>query len=89
MRSCRAGFVHIKIDPVGAPMRFGLDVECAFAFVSTLGIVRGLLHDLEADRAGAALDALRRTLTEHEAADGVTFDGSAWLITARVASGAV
>ena len=71
----RAGFADIHLDPVDAPMRFGIDVDDAFAFVSTLGIVRGLLHDLEADTARAALDALRLTLAEHETADGVTFDG--------------
>ena len=58
-----------------------------YAFVSTLGITRGLLHDLEPDAATAAVEALRRTLAEHAGADGVTFDGAAWLITARAPRG--
>ena len=70
--SCsRAGFVDIAIDPVDAPMRFGADADDAFAFVSTLGITRGLLHDLDPDAAAGAVAALRQTLADHETADGV------------------
>jgi SAM-dependent methyltransferase len=79
----RAGFVDVEIAAVDAPLRFGADPDDAFAFVSTLGITRGLLDDLEPDAASSALDVLRRELAEHAGADGVTFDGSAWLISAR------
>jgi SAM-dependent methyltransferase len=83
-----AGFVDITIEAIDAPMQFGADVDDAFSFVSTLGITRGLLHDLEPDAARDALDGLRRTLAEHAGPDGVAFDGAAWLVTARVPRGA-
>jgi SAM-dependent methyltransferase len=79
----QAGFVDVALEPVHAPMRFGTDVDDAFAFVSTLGMVRGLSHDLDAATTKDCLDALRQTLADHETADGVVFSGSAWLITAR------
>ena len=78
-----AGFTDVVIEGLHAPMRFGSDVDDAFAFMRTLGITRGLLHDLDPDTAAGALDALRRTLAEHETADGVAFDGAAWVVTAR------
>ena len=57
-------------------MRFGADADDAFAFVSTLGIVRGLLHDLDPDAAAGAVAALRQTLSDHETDDGVAFGGA-------------
>ena len=78
-----AGFTDVAVEGLHAPMRFGSDVDDAFAFMRTLGITRGLLHDLDDATAAAALDALRRTLDEHETADGVVFDGAAWVVTAR------
>jgi SAM-dependent methyltransferase len=78
-----AGFVDIDLAEVDEPLRFGADADDAFSFVGTLGITRGLTHDLDDASTAAALDALRRTLSKHESNEGVLFDGSAWLITAR------
>lgn len=78
----RAGFVNVRFEEVAAPICFGGDADDAFAFVSTFGITRGLTHDLDQAGTAAALDALHRTLIEHDTADGVQFAGSAWLITA-------
>jgi SAM-dependent methyltransferase len=77
------GFVDVDVRPLEAPMRFGDDVDDAYAFVSTLGITRGLLHDLDADAARDALAAVRRTLAEHQGPDGILLRGAAWVITAR------
>jgi SAM-dependent methyltransferase len=82
-----AGFVDVTIEAIDGPMRFGADEDDAFASVSTLGITRGLLHDLEPDAARGAVDALRSTLAEHTGPDGVTFDGAAWAVTARAPRG--
>jgi SAM-dependent methyltransferase len=78
-----AGFVDVRIDAIDAPLCFGADPDDAFAFVSTLGITRGLLQDVDPHAANDAMEELRRTLAEHDGADGVSFAGSAWLITAR------
>jgi SAM-dependent methyltransferase len=82
-----AGFVDIEIDPVDAPVRVGADPDDAFAFISTAGVARGLLEDLDPSAASGALDALRQTFVEHASADGVTFGSAAWLVTARAARG--
>jgi len=78
-----AGLRDVALEAVDGPMRFGADVDDAFAFVSTLGMTRGLLHDLEPDVATAALTALRTELGDHETPEGVLLQGAAWVITAR------
>jgi SAM-dependent methyltransferase len=82
-----AGFSDVTIEPFDGPMRMGVDAEDAFAFVSTLGLTRGLLHDLEPEAASDALAALQRTIADHDMPDGVTFGGAAWVITARAPRG--
>lgn len=81
-----AAFVDIRLDEVDEPTVFGSDAEDAFAFVSNFGITKGLTQDLDEDSRARALDALRRTLVEHETDDGVLFGTSAWLITGRTRS---
>jgi SAM-dependent methyltransferase len=78
-----AGFVEVTFDEVVEPIRYGSDADDAFAFVSTLGITRGLTHDLDDTRKAEALDGLRAILVDHETDAGVLFGGSAWLIRAR------
>ena len=79
-----AGFTDIGFEQVDEPIRWGSDTDDAFSFVSTLGITRGLTQDLDASSTARALEALRRTLAEHETDDGVMFAASSWLITARL-----
>ena len=78
-----AGLADIEFTSIDEPVCFGRDGDDAFAFVSTLGIVRGLTHDLTDEARDAALGALRSSLAAHETSDGVRYAGSAWLITAR------
>lgn len=78
-----AGFADVAVEPLDGPMRFGRDTEDAFTFVSTQGITRGLLGDLDADAAAAAVEELRRALADHETPDGVVLGGAAWLVGAR------
>ena len=78
-----AGFVDVGFDEIDEPMWFGADGDDAYSFVSTLGVTRGMTHDLEEADRTAALDALRQALVDHETDAGVVFAGSAWLITAR------
>ena len=78
-----AGLANIEFTSIDEPVCFGHDVDDAYAFVSTLGIVRGLTHDLTEQSRDAALSALRSSLAAHETPDGVRYAGSAWLITAR------
>ncbi len=78
-----AGFVNIGFVELDDPIFLGGDAEDAFAFVGDFGITRGLTHDLDDADTAAALDALHRTLVDHQTSDGVRFGASAWLITAN------
>ena len=78
-----AGFGAVELEELNDPIVLGSSAEDAFTFFGTGGMVRGMTHDLsEADRA-RAIEALRQTLTDHEAPDGVAFGSSVWLVTAR------
>ena len=78
-----AGFREVRADEAELPVRFGVDTDDAYGFVSDLGLVRALLADLQPDQQRAALDDLRAVLQAHEGADGVQFGSLAWVITAR------
>jgi SAM-dependent methyltransferase len=77
-----AGFTGVDLAAVEEPMELGATVEDAYAFVSDLGIARGLTHDLDEESRAKAFDALRRTVAEHATPEGVLFGSAAWLITA-------
>lgn len=77
-----AGFSGIELQDVSEPLTLAADFDDAFTFVSTLGITRGLLEELDASARTQALDALRATIATHATAEGVKFDSRAWLITA-------
>lgn len=78
-----AGFVDVDFTAIDDPIVLGADADDAFAFVRDFGITRGLTHDLDDADTQAALDALHRTLVDHQASDGVRFGASAWLVTAN------
>lgn len=80
-----SGFVDVCLDEVREPTDFGSNAEDAVAFMSSLGITKGLTQELDEDNRARAFEALRRTITEHETDDGVLFGTSAWLITGRAA----
>lgn len=77
-----AGFAEIGLDPVDEPIELGTDVEDAFQFVSTMGIVGGLTQDLDEEGRARALETVRTALADHCTQDGVLLSGAAWLITA-------
>lgn len=78
-----AGFVDVDLADVREPVYLGADLDDAYAYVSSLGPVRGLLGGLdEAARAGA-LAVLRGRLAERAGPDGVLLGAAAWLVTAQ------
>ncbi|GAC1611584.1 MAG: methyltransferase domain-containing protein [Mycobacteriales bacterium] len=79
-----AGFVDIHFEEVDEPIQFGVDADDAFAFMKTLGMTTGLTQALAADDRSRALDALQRTIVEHDTGAGVLFGSSAWLIRASI-----
>ncbi|MFP5320170.1 MAG: class I SAM-dependent methyltransferase [Acidimicrobiia bacterium] len=77
-----AGFVAVELRPVDEPVRLGDDADDAYAFVSTMGMTKGLTADLDEPDRARALDSLREALARHESPDGVLVGASAWLVTA-------
>ena len=77
-----AGFADIEFEKVEEPIFLGADADDAFSFVSTLGMTRGLTHELDDAGRAAAMAALQASLRAHETSDGVLFGGSAWLVRA-------
>jgi SAM-dependent methyltransferase len=78
-----AGFTQLTLADVAASFFFGVDAEGAFDFAQSIGIVRGLLDDLEGDQRERALDELRAAIAAHETDEGVVFESKVWVITAR------
>lgn len=78
-----AGFVDIALQPVEEPFWIGSGTDDAFAFMSTGGLARGMLQDLDEPARRRALDTLRATLDSHAGAGGVVLGSAAWLISAR------
>ena len=60
----------------------GADADDAFEFFSQVGIVQGLLHDVDDAARAEGLDNLRAAFKAAETADGVLLGTAAWLITA-------
>ncbi|MGH9190329.1 MAG: class I SAM-dependent methyltransferase [Acidimicrobiales bacterium] len=78
-----AGFDAIELDGIEEPLDLGPNVDDAYGFLSTMGVVRGLTQDLDSDLRALALDRLRDVLDTHNTDEGVLVGSSAWLITAR------
>ena len=61
-----AGFHDVDLVALDEPVRFGSDAADAWPFVASMGIVKGLTEDLDADAKMKALERLRQILVEHE-----------------------
>ena len=77
-----AGFVDEQLLSLTEPMWIGADAEDAWAFISQMGLVRGLTDGLAADMKTRSLSRLRTAINEHETDNGVVFGSAAWLVTA-------
>lgn len=78
-----AGLDDVALQSVEEPFWIGADTDDAFAFMSTGGLARGLLQDLDEPTRRRALDTLRATLERYAGPDGVVLGSAAWLISAR------
>jgi SAM-dependent methyltransferase len=77
-----AGFVDVRLVPVREPVCYGADAASALHAIQSLGKTERMLRDLDATLADRALSRLRTQLDAHDD-DGVWFDSSAWLVSAR------
>lgn len=79
-----SGYTDAALETVDEPMEFGRSADDAYEYVLSMGITRGLVHDLDDDQTERALADLHHLLDEHATEDGVLLGSSAWLVTARV-----
>lgn len=77
-----AGFSGIELESRRGPMWFGQHAEEAYEFVTSLGLTRWMLTQLDDARRSSALHALRRTIDNHDTGTGVRYDSAAWIVTA-------
>ncbi|MET0997218.1 MAG: SAM-dependent methyltransferase, partial [Marmoricola sp.] len=75
-----AGFAEPQLHDVREPMYLGATADEAIAFMH--GLNAWMVRDVDEATRVRALDALARTMREHEGPDGVTFDSATWLVTA-------
>jgi SAM-dependent methyltransferase len=75
-----AGLAEPRIVGAREPMYYGPDVAAAERFV--LGIVGGMLDELDEAARAEAVARLRATLQEHLGPDGVTYRSAMWIVTA-------
>lgn len=78
-----AGLKDVTLTDVREPFVAAADAEAAFSFVSSLGMTRALLAELDDDERRSALGRLRAVIDAHVTPGGVTFESAAWLVSAR------
>lgn len=77
-----AGFAEGRVSAISEPMWLGASAEEAWAFVSGMGLVRGLTDGLDEDDRLSAMTDLRRRIANRATSAGVLLESAAWLITA-------
>ena len=78
-----AGFMDIEQDEHRAPFRFGDDDEDAYRFFARGGVFRGFTQGLDDDQLSQVHTSLRATMHAHDTGDGVYFDSSVIVVSAR------
>jgi len=81
-----AGFTQIAVEPVVTTILLagGGTLDESIDFLLGMGIVRGLLGQLQDDERDAAVDEIRATLAEHyELGIGVRLGAAGWLVSAH------
>jgi SAM-dependent methyltransferase len=80
------GFTQVAVEPVSTTIILGGGgtLDESFDFLLGMGMVRGLLGQLEDDLRDAAVDEIRATLAEHhESGVGVRLGAAGWLVSAH------
>jgi SAM-dependent methyltransferase len=78
-----AGLTDVTFTDVRQPVYYGPDVATALEWVRGFACTNKVMSFLDSSSAEHALERLRATLAAHAGTDGVWFDASAWIVTAR------
>jgi ubiquinone/menaquinone biosynthesis C-methylase UbiE len=76
------GFTDVSLTAIQEPIYYGPDTDTAYSNVLRLQEPRALLAALGPAAAEQARNRLRATLAAHDTGTGVSFDSSAWIVTA-------
>ena len=82
-----AGFADIAFTGVHEPVYYGPDVAAALDWIRAFACTSEALKRLDPAAAARAVGRLREALALHLSDDGVWFNSSAWIVTARVIPG--
>ena len=78
-----AGFTEAEFTAVHEPVYFGPDVAAALDWVRGFSSVNDVMQRMDPASGERAREQLTQILTAHAREDGVWFDSSAWIVTAR------
>ena len=78
-----AGFVDIAIEAFDAPLLLGETAEIAVRKIAKTSPISAGLAAVAADRRGAVMDAVARSMAPFAGKDGVAMGAAAWMVTAR------
>jgi SAM-dependent methyltransferase len=78
-----AGFADVAFTGVHEPVYYGPDVAAGLEWVCGFASTREVLKRADPAAAGRAVGRLREALAAHLSDDGVWFNSSAWIVTAR------
>jgi SAM-dependent methyltransferase len=77
-----AGYRDVEFDAIDEPMYLGDDPSDAMVFISTMGIVEGLLDGVDEAGRAEAFANLRAMCESHATDHGVLMHSASWRITA-------
>ncbi|WP_020502015.1 class I SAM-dependent methyltransferase [Sciscionella marina] len=78
-----AGFVGIDFADVREPVCYGADIPAALDWIRGFTCTSSALRRMDSVAAEHTIDRLRAMLAAHTSAEGVWFDSSTWLVSAR------
>jgi len=77
-----SGFSEIDVTAQAVPLHLGVDPEEATDYLADTGMGRAVLATVPTQQQGAALDAVRNALRQHQTSDGVTLNAGVLIISA-------
>jgi len=77
-----AGWSDVHLDDARVAYEYGADPGDASRHASEIGVLRGLVEDLDDVQRARAMDALTEAMAEHATPDGVRLESRTWVVSA-------